>query len=47
MIHLCNNNIVVEIFGFDFVRSLVVGVGCFGYYLWGMAFYSIWDIYGL
>jgi hypothetical protein len=49
MIHLCSSNIMVGIFVFcfGFVGSLVVGVGCFGYYLWGMVFCSIWDVYGL
>jgi hypothetical protein len=45
MIRLCSSNIVVGIFGVGFVGSLVIGVRCF--YLWGMAFYSIWDVYGL
>ena len=41
MIHLCSSNIVVGIFGVGFVGSLVIGVRCFGFYLWNMAFYSI------
>jgi hypothetical protein len=41
MIHLCSSNIVVGSFGVGFVGSLVIGVGCFGFYLWDMAFYSI------
>jgi hypothetical protein len=47
MIHLCSSKIVVGIFGVGFVRSLVVGVRCFEFYLWGEAFYSIWDVYVL
>jgi hypothetical protein len=47
MIRLCSSNIVVGIFGVGFVGSLVIRVRCFGFYLWGMAFYSIWDVYGL
>jgi hypothetical protein len=47
MIRLCSSKIVVEIFGVDFVGSLVIGLRCFGFYLWDMVFYSIWDVYGL
>jgi hypothetical protein len=47
MIRLCSSKIVVGIFGVDFVGSLVIGVRCFGFYLWDMALYSIWDVYGL
>jgi hypothetical protein len=47
MIRLCSSNIVVGIFGVGFVGSLVIGVRCFGFYLCDMAFYSIWDVYGL
>jgi hypothetical protein len=47
MIRLCSSNIVKEIFGVGFVGSLVIGVRDFGFYLWDMAFYSIWDVYVL
>jgi hypothetical protein len=47
MIHLYNSKIVVGIFGFGFVGSMVVVVRCFDFYLWGMAFYSIWGVYVL
>jgi hypothetical protein len=48
MNHLCSSSIVpVGIFGVGFVESLVIEVRCFGFYLWGMVFYSIWDVYGL
>jgi hypothetical protein len=47
MSRLCSSSIVVGIFGVGFVESLVVGVRCFGFYLWDMVFYSIWDVYVL
>jgi hypothetical protein len=47
MIHLCSSKIVEGIFGIGFVGSLVVGVRYNGFYLWGMAFYSIRGVYGL
>jgi hypothetical protein len=47
MNHLCSSTIVVGIFGVGFVGSLVIVVRCFDFYLWGMAFYSIWGIYVL
>jgi hypothetical protein len=47
MIHLYSSRIVEGIFGVDFVGSSVVGVRDRDFYLWGMAFYSIWSVYGL
>ena len=47
MIHLCSSKIVEGIFCIGFVESLVVEVRCHGFHLWGMAFYSIWGVYGL
>jgi hypothetical protein len=47
MICLCSNRTMVGIFGIGLVGSLVIGVGYFDFYIWGMAFYSIWDVYGL
>jgi hypothetical protein len=32
---------VVRIFGVGFMGSVVVGMGCFDFYMWGMVFYSI------
>jgi hypothetical protein len=46
-IRLCSSSIVVGIFGVGFVGSLVVGVGCFDFYVLGMAFYSIEGVYVL
>jgi hypothetical protein len=47
MSRLCSSSIVVGIFDVGFVGSLVVGVGCLGLDVWGMEFYSIWDVCGL
>ena len=47
MIRLRSSNIMVGIFGVGFVGSLVIEVRCFGFYLWDMVFYSIWNVYGL
>jgi hypothetical protein len=47
MIRMYSSNIVVRIFGVGFVGSLVIEVRYFGFYLWDMMFYSIWDVYGL
>jgi hypothetical protein len=47
MIRLCSSNIMMGIFGDGFVESLVIGVRCFGFYLWDVAFCSIWDVYVL
>jgi hypothetical protein len=47
MSRLCSSNTVVGIFDIGFVESLVAGVECFGLYVQGMEFYSIWDVYGL
>jgi hypothetical protein len=46
MSHLCSSNIVVGIFGLGFARDLVIGMKCFGFYLWDMSFYSIGGVYG-
>jgi hypothetical protein len=47
MIHLYSSRIGDGIFFVDFVGRLVVGVGGCDFYLWGMALYSIWGVYGL
>ena len=47
MIRLCSSKIIEGIFFVGFVESLVVEVGCHGFYLWDMAFYTIWGVYGL
>jgi hypothetical protein len=44
---LYSSKIVVGIFGVGFLGSLVIGMGCFDLYLWGVMFYSIWGVYAL
>jgi hypothetical protein len=47
MIHLYSSRIGKGIVFVDFVGRVVVGVGGRDFYLWCMAFYSIWGVYGL
>ena len=47
MIHLYSSKILLGIFGVGFVGSLVVGMRCFDFYIWGMVLYSIVDVYVL